>query len=99
MKLFLVLAGLLAVCIAQQEYYPYSSYLDKEGNFLMRWDIKAEQKDIEIQLVVKTAGWVSLLIGSEDGYHGDVIVGGYSEETKFGYIKVSCIECISFTGY
>lgn len=91
MKLFIVLAGLLAVCIAQQANYPYSSYLDTEGNFLMKWDIKPDQKDIEIQLVVKTQGWVSLLIGTEDGYHADVIVGGYDDTSKFGYIKVSSL--------
>lgn len=88
MKLFLVLAGLFAVSTAQQASYPYSSYLDKEGKFLMKWEIKSEQKDIEIQLVVETQGWVSLLIGTEDGYHADIICGGYNETSKFGYITV-----------
>lgn len=92
MKLVIALAALMAVCSAQSSY-PYSAYLDTEGNFLIKWDIRSEQKDIEIQLEVKTKGYISFMIASEDGLMGDVLVGGYNDEVGApfgGYLQVNC---------
>ncbi|EFX69013.1 hypothetical protein DAPPUDRAFT_301176 [Daphnia pulex] len=85
MKLFVALAGLLALCGAQTTNYPFSAYLDTDGYFLMKWDIRATQGDIEMQFVVNTTGWLSLLIASEDGSYADVIFGGFNEATTYGY--------------
>lgn len=88
MKLLVALAGLLALCGAQTTNYPYSAYLDTDGFFLMKWDIRPTQGDIEMQFVVNTTGWLSLLIASEDGSYADVIFGGYNEATTYGYYTV-----------
>lgn len=89
MKVLLPLAGLLTVCIVQS--YAYSAYLDTEEKFLINWEVRSEQKDIEFKFVVKTKGWFSLLIASEDGLFGDVIRAGYKDDMgQFGgYVSVN----------
>lgn len=97
MKLLIALAGLLAVCSAQEASYPYSAYLDTDGYFLLNWDVRTAQKDIEMQLKVNATGWVSLLIASEDGTFGDLIWGGFSDVKGRGYLSVSL--SIQFYGF
>lgn len=88
MKLLIAFAGLLAIAAAQMANYPYSAYLDTDGYFLLKWDVRPAQGDIEMQLVVNATGWVSLLIASEDGSYADVIFGGFNEATTYGYYAV-----------
>ena len=88
MKLLIALTALLSLCGAQTTNYPYSAYLDSDGYFLMKWDVRALQRDIEMQFVVNATGWVSLLIASEDGSYADVIFGGFNEATGYGYYIV-----------
>ena len=88
MKSLIALTALLSLCGAQTTNYPYSAYLDSDGYFLMKWDVRALQGDIEMQFVVNATGWVSLLIASEDGSYADVIFGGFNEATGYGYYIV-----------
>ncbi|KAK4010920.1 uncharacterized protein LOC116921518 [Daphnia magna] len=85
MKMLIAFSCLLAVSAAQTTNYPYSAYLDSDGYFLLKWDVRPSVGDIEMQFVVNATGWVSLLIASEDGSYADVIFGGYNEETTYGY--------------
>ena len=84
----IILASFAVFCAAQTDY-TYSAYLDVDELFQMKWQVKTVQKDIEIQFVVKTTGWISLLITSEDGTYADAIVGGYNDETNEGYLSVN----------
>ena len=70
LKVLFALVPLLAVCSAQS--YAYSAVLDAAGNFLIRWNIRDLQRDIEMQVEAKTPGWISLLIASKDGTYADV---------------------------
>ncbi|KAI9558895.1 hypothetical protein GHT06_015684 [Daphnia sinensis] len=85
MKLLLAFACLLAISAAQTTDYPYSAYLDPNGYFLLKWDVRSIPGDIEMQFVVNATGWVSLLIASEDGSYADVIFGGFNDATTYGY--------------
>lgn len=88
-KLLIALACLFTVCIAQQASYPYNAYLDADGYFLIRWDVRTAQRDFEMQFVVNATGWISLLIASEDGSYADLIWGGYDDAKGTGYLAVS----------
>lgn len=92
MKSLLVIAGLLVVCSVQKSYQ-YSAYLDPEEKFLINWEVRTEQNIIEFEFVVKTQGWFSFLIASENGLIGDVIRAGLDEELgQFGvYATVSLL--------
>lgn len=88
-KTSLALLILFVAAITAQNYQ-YIAVLDDEGAFVLRWNVRPEQKDLEMKFDVKTKGWISLLIASEDGSYADVIFGGYNDDTKKGYLGVIC---------
>ena len=86
MKNFIA-AGLVfaAVLFCRAQSYQFRSVLDPNGEFLIRWNVYPDQKDIEMRFEVKTKGWISLLIASRDGSYADVWFGGYDDVAKEGY--------------
>lgn len=69
----------------------HEQYLDSGRQILLRWTIIESSGDIEMEISANCTGWmgISFAVGTPmvDGM-GDIIMGGFDDQTGRGYIEV-----------
>lgn len=65
--------------------------LDNFDQIILRWTI-LDDTDIEMEIQANCTGWIGIALAhgrlGEPGSYGDIIMGGYDDETGEGYIEV-----------
>lgn len=74
--------------VSWAQTYQYRAVLDDKGDYVLRWNVLPDQKDLEMRFEVKTMGWISFMIESRDGSYADVFFGGYDDSTNLAYYGV-----------
>lgn len=95
MRLFLALV--LGYCCSaapslRATVMEHEKYLDNDSKVLLRWTVLEATEEIEMELVANCTGWTGIgfaqgVVG-QPGSYGDVIMGGYVDETGQGFIQV-----------
>ena len=79
----------LAFALCNGQATELTNTLDLDPNFKLSWEVLPTPADIVLQIQAKATGWVSLLLASDDGSYGDLIWGGYVNDTGVGYLQVN----------
>ncbi len=94
MKTFLVLCGLIQICLGIRDLsleYPFNVTL-VEGEYYLYWNFSKAADSIQFGVRVKTTGWIGFGLSPSGQMVGsDVIIGWIDDQEGTDYFHVRCI--------